>query len=81
MDFVRVWVSTFWVWFFKGCVCQFLAKKGESCIIQMLFSLRSNRMLNKMSYSSLVFLSASVSCNLSYEHNCVLCSKLHMRNN
>ena len=30
MAFIRIWVSTTWVWFCGGFSCQFLAKKGEN---------------------------------------------------
>ena len=30
MAFIRIWVSTTWVWFCEGLSCQFLAKKGEN---------------------------------------------------
>ena len=30
MAFIRIWVSTTWVWFCEGWSCQFLAKKGEN---------------------------------------------------
>ena len=30
MGFIRIWVSTTWVWFCEGWSCQFLAKKGEN---------------------------------------------------
>ena len=35
MAFIRIWVSTTWIWCCEGFICQFLAKKGEKGFAQM----------------------------------------------
>ena len=79
MAYVRVWVCCAWVWYCEDLLCQVLAKKGEKRLIQMLepqvdVIKCGTQMLDKM--FDPIYVTYFVTCDLSYEHSCDLCSKL-----
>ena len=81
MGFVRVWVSCAWVWFCEGLLCQVLAKKGEKGFVAQMFrqeSVLTNVVQTCRIKCFIMFLFGYffVTCDLSYEHSCDLCSEL-----
>ena len=86
MGFIRIWENCSWIWFCEGFLCQFLAKKGEKgyCYyltlpsLQQLLKILITKTCHKFSRNS-NGVNFFVTCDLSYEHSCDLCSELQGR--
>ena len=89
MGFIRIWENCSWIWFCEGFLWQFLAKKGEKGVkeycygltlssLQQLLKILITKTCHKFSRNS-NGVNFFVTCDLSYEHSCDLCSELQGR--
>src|SRR4051812_49333567 len=80
MSFVSVLISHVWVWYCDGLLCQNLSRKRKTrtgdvvCFYHEFFCNNNKDVPSYTAFSiGTIFI---VICDLSYEQNCDLCSKL-----
>ena len=82
MHFIKAWANCVWISFGEGSNCQVLSKKGERNHISLTeqhnntIQERAKQCLSHKLCHTIMNNKLLVTCDLSFEHNCDLCSEL-----